>query len=283
MKQQRSHALRDASVGLILGLALAAPARAQDDVMRDVYRFQGSALEVDVSTDLPGRLRMVRGQRSRIEVSGRAPDGFTSAALGGTGVRRLALTSMGGERVDFVVVVPEDVRVRVNWLGSNRSELFGPLSDHAVYDWDSPIGRPAFETIRPEGTPAAGIRRVATPSLIDIADPQRVERLTIRVGSDPFDIDGAARLEPGADAIVVRPGRSGALTIRVPEDAETTIALDGRTALIIDGSGVHPACDAITAQTLPDGSRWFTLSPASGQCGASLDEDERPAAVHRRT
>jgi hypothetical protein len=149
MKQLLRLALATLVVAPLALAASTSPALAQQDVMRDVYGFFGSSLEVDVAAEAPGRIRLIRGRRSRIEVAGRSPDGFTSAALGGRGVRRLTLTALGSEPVDFVVVVPEDVRVRVNWQGSARSELFGALAQTATYAWPSPDVRPAFETLGP--------------------------------------------------------------------------------------------------------------------------------------
>lgn len=282
---QRHRTILASPAAAILLLAHAAPAAAQRDVMRDSYRFQGSALEVEVATDVPGRLRMMRGQRSRIEVSGRAPDGFTSAALGGVGVRRLSLTSMGGEQVDFVVIVPEDVRVRVKWVGSNRSELFGPLTDNAVFRWESPIGRPGFETVRPADVPrvrppANPPATVATPEWIDVVDAHLLDRVTIRLGAAPFEVEGATESDRNASAMTVHGEIGGHVVIHVPEQDEITVALDGATALVVDRSGAHAVCDAITDQTLADGTRWFTFSPAAGDCD-DLGTRSRPA--HRRT
>lgn len=141
------------AAAIVLPLALAAPPAAAQhgEVVRDAYTFLGSALDVDVATEAPGRIRFIRGGRSRVEVSGRALDGFATAALA---TRRLTLTSLGADRVDFIVVVPEHVRVSVRFAGSSRTEQFGSLSRSATFTWDPTETRPAFETIRSGSAPS---------------------------------------------------------------------------------------------------------------------------------
>lgn len=281
-------------------LALASGASPSDvlaqhsEVMRDVYRFQGSSLEVDVDTESPGRVRFIRGTRSRIEVSGRALNGFASAALGGYGVRRLTLTSLGADRVDFIVVVPEAVRVRVNWPGARRSELFGTLTDAATYAWDTPAARPAFETIRPEhgrsggsaSGPARRSLRGPTPELLDVHDAHRLERLTVRIEDAPFgvtaDRDFTARRD--ADRVRIAAPASGDLTIFVPHGARFTLRLDGAPAIVVDRADVRVLCASILSQALPDGRHWLTLTPASDGGCTSRDAPAGPSyPAGRRT
>ena len=278
--------------------ASAAPARAQQDVMRDAYGFHGSSLEVDVATEAAGRIQLIRGQRSRIEVAGRAPNGFTSASLGGHGVRRLTLTSLGADRVDFVVVVPEDVRVRVRWPGSARSELFGTLSDAVTYAWSSTSGRPAFESLRPdaaeplESRPStagstAAVPVTATPRALDIIGAYRLERLTLRIEGEDFRVSSprSVQSERIADRLRLIAPDNGDVSIFVPAGEPLTLSLDGEPAIVLDGDDVRVLCEAVLSQVLPDGRRWLTLTPVPrGGCAPAREPAHRATpAGHRRT
>lgn len=271
-------------------LVLAAPLAlaGQQDVMRDVYGFYGSSLDVEVATESPGRIRLIRGQRSRIEVAGRAPDGFTSAALGGVGVRRLTLTALASGRVDFVVSVPEDVRVRIRWEGSNRSELFGALSRTATYDWEPVVERPRFETLRsePSLSPVGGIG-ADTPRLLDIVDAHRADRLTVRVGADHFDVSPASAVDAVRSGSTLRltPRPGAAVAIDVPAGERMTLRLGGVDAIAIDETGVRVLCESVLSQTLPDGQQWLTLTPVpdDGCRGARSPRVLPPATPARRT
>lgn len=295
MIQLRRLAVIAATVALAWATAPADAVAQQSEVMRDVYRFQGSSLEVDVDTESPGRIRFIRGTHSRIEVSGRAQNGFASAALGGYGVRRLTLTSLGADRVDFIVAVPAAVRVRVNWPGARRSELFGTLSDAATYAWETPVARPAFETIRPgngrsgepgymRGTPRRSLGG-PTPLVLNIDDADRLERLTIRIEDTPFgvtaDRDFTARRD--ADAVRIAAPVSGDLTILVPHGSRFTVSLDGAPAIIIDRADVRVLCASILSQALPDGRHWLTLTPAAGDGCAPGAPGDRSISPDRRT
>ena len=248
----------------LLIAATPARARAQQDVMRDVYGFFGSSLDVEVATESPGRIRLIRGQRSRIEVAGRAPDGFTSASLGGRGVRRLTLTALASGPVDFVVSVPEDVRVRVRWEGTNRSELFGTLTETATYSWNTTFERPAFESLRSDAPVArAGQSSNGVPRVVEITGAYRLDRLTVRVGEDAFALAPAHRIDAtrSGDALHFAAPAGGDIALNVPNGEELTLRLDGVDAIVIDGAGVHVLCQSVLSQHLPDGRQWLTLTP----------------------
>jgi len=279
-KTSGTHLLHIVCSGLLLASA-AHPAGAQQDVMRDVYRFQGSALDVEVATESPGRIRLMRGQRSRVEVAGRAPDGFTSAALGGVGVRRLTLTALASGPVDFVVSVPEDVRVRIHWEGSNRSELFGPLTRSATYAWDTLAARPAIETIGPADArrvPAGSSAPDVTPRVLDITSAHRLDRLTVHVGEAAFGLSPAHRIDAqrSGDALRFAAPEGADVAIDVPLGERMTLRLDGVDAIVVDGSDVRVLCESVLSQTLPDGRRWLTLTPVPGE-GCRGDSPRRPA------
>jgi hypothetical protein len=264
-------------------LSGAQAASAQQDVMRDVYRFQGSALEVSVATETAGRIQLIRGQRSRVEVAGRAPDGFTSAALGGAGIRRLTLSALASGPVDFIVSVPEDVRVRVVWQGSNRSELFGPLAHSATFSWDRLVERPSIETF---GSSAHARSSVATaagiPRVIDIRSAHRLDRLSVHVGEPAFAFSGAQRdaARRAGDVMILDATTNSDLAIDVPAGQSMTLRLDGVDAIVIDGSGVRVLCESVLSQSLRDGRQWLTLTPVPGEgCSGSRARPAPPPAT----
>ena len=248
-----------ASAALAATLVSATPSSAQEDVMRDAFGFHGSSLDVLIEAEAPGRVRILRGRHSRIEVAGRAPNGFTSAALGGHGVRRLTLTALGGDRVDFIVVVPEDVRVRVYRPGADGSDLFGALAETATWAWESPESRPAYETVRPSDAFAA------MPRTLDIRAAHRLDRLTLRIGERAFAISPRVRATTSGGISVVDARSGESLEIDVPEDATFTLSLDGIDAVVVDRGDVRVLCESALTQTLPDGTRWLTLTPQAGR------------------
>lgn len=259
----------------------AAPLAAQQDVMRDAFGFHGSALDVLIESEAPGRVRIMRGQRSRIEVAGRAANGLTSAALGGHGVRRLTLSALGGDQVDFIVVVPEDVRVRLYRPGADGSDLFGALSQTATFAWEPPQARPTIETLRP-ASPFS-----TTPRALDIRSAYRLDRLTLRIGgTDGFTMSPRHQVTTsgGASAVDARNGEE--IDIAVPADAVFTLSLDGSDAIVVDRGAVRILCESVLSQTLPDGTRWLTLTPVpSTGCrnGADAAPPPRRATPARRT
>lgn len=284
MRSRRHYLL--AAVLAVCAPLVPADAVAQQDVMRDAFGFRGAALDVQIETEAAGRIRLIRGQRSRIEVAGRAPNGFTSAALGGRGVRRLILTAVGSDRADFVVSVPEDVRVRVTWPGAGRPELFGALSESATFAWETPVDRPAFETIRPGAGHSAPVAGGST-RIVDIRSAHRLDRLTLRLGEAVFDIEGGRAEARGAGSTLHldAPPR-GDVGIDVPTGERFTLRLDGVDALVVDGADIRILCESVLSQTLPDGRRWLTLTPVPrGGCSSQPEPSppSRATAAVRRT
>ena len=266
--------------------AAATPAAAQEDVMRDVYGFFGSALDVEVATEGAGQIRLIRGRRSRIEVAGRAPNGFTSAALGGRGVRRLTLTALGGERADFVVVVPEDVRVRVLWPGTRRSEQFGTLSQSATFAWEPVEQRPMIETIGGADGATTRLDLPSVPRALDVRSAHRLDRLTIRIEGEVFSIAASRPIvsRPAGERLTLDAPTGADVTVMVPTDATFSVELDGVPAIDISGGDVRVLCESVLSQTLSDGSRWLTLTPVPrGGCSrpAPPTRNAQPAAARR--
>jgi len=252
--------------------------------MRDVYGFYGSSLDVEVAADGAGQIRFLRGQRSRIEVAGRSPNGFTTAALGGRGARRLTLTALGGERADFVVVVPEDVRVRILWPGTRRSEQFGTLSRTATFAWDAIVHHPMIESVRPGSATGTGtttgtrVALASTPRLVDVRSAHLLDRLTIRVEGEEFSISASVPIvtRTTSQGLSFDAPAGADVTIVVPSDDAFSVALDGIPAIDMRSGDVRVLCESVLSQTLPDGSRWLTLTPVPrGGCSPPAPDGPR--------
>src|SRR5688500_12699477 len=74
------------------------------ELTRRSYSFFDTSLTIEVVSDVPGRLQVVRGENGRVEVAARVPGGIPAFALGGRTSDRLRLTALGGESAEFVVV-----------------------------------------------------------------------------------------------------------------------------------------------------------------------------------
>ncbi|HEX7050583.1 MAG TPA: hypothetical protein VF188_10310 [Longimicrobiales bacterium] len=119
---------------LLVVLPHAAEAR-QRDVLRERFVYLDDDLTIDVLAQAPGSLHLLRGRPGMIDVTGRTRHGFAGFGLSDGVVGRLQLTAVGADHVDYLVVVPEDVRVRIRLPGQELSEVFGPLRDSATYHW----------------------------------------------------------------------------------------------------------------------------------------------------
>lgn len=268
-----------AAFAVVLASAAGAPAASaqEREVVREVYHnFFDSNLTVEVETEAAGRLRLIRGSRGRVEVAGRAPDGIASFGLDNTGRRRLSLTSLGSRRVDFIVVVPEQVRVHVLLPGLLRSELFGSMRSSATYDWPDEHARGPISTTpghAPPAPPRSGpalttLYAGATPPALDIADATALSSVTIRVEGSQFRLE-SDRLVPvgfGQDGISLDPApQAGRIVVVVPADAASfQLVLDGAPALLVRDGLAQPLCDPVMEQELDGGRVWYTFSPATG-------------------
>lgn len=165
------------------------PATAQEwDVARRQYTFIDNRLDIDVVVESAGTLRLIRGMPGSVEVAGRARNGFTGFALGDHNVPELRLSAVGADRVEYLVVVPENVRVRVKIPGRSVAEVFGSTRNAASYEWlalpaddvgDRDLRRRAPTSAPAAPTPAPGAPAPATPT-----DPQN-QPLASRFGPPP--------------------------------------------------------------------------------------------------
>lgn len=106
---------------------------------RQLFAFVGKDLTVHVQADVPGSLQLLRGEPGRIEAAGRAPAGFVGAGLARVPRHQLNLTAVGADDVDYLVVVPAGVRVRLRLPDRDLAEVFGVLQDAASYSWGTTV------------------------------------------------------------------------------------------------------------------------------------------------
>lgn len=268
--------------GLAVLLAAGAASAQQDGVMREAYTFLSNDLTIEVRADAPGELRVVRGQAGRLEVAARAGRGIAGAGLAGTERDRLELTGVGVDRVAYLVVVPEDARVRVRLPDRVAAETLGTMQQTASYRWNiAGPGRPS-----PGGAGGAGLGGTpapdrmhiayaggATPRLVTLPSLDGVRTLTVRWQGDRFRIETERPMN-------IQPGRSDAVEIRAagePQDIVLVVPrragpfelrLDGSTALVIDDRRAAALCEPLIEQRLDGERRWFTFTPdaATLQC-----------------
>lgn len=98
----------------IAALAATPAAAAAQDLSGGIYAFFDRQLAIEVEPVAPGTLHVIRGRAGRLEVNGRSVGGFAAYGLTGHTRDRLQLTPVGAERVEYMVVVPEHVRVRLH-------------------------------------------------------------------------------------------------------------------------------------------------------------------------
>lgn len=132
---------------VVFGLAHPAVADGQPwssspEAERITFTFLGDRLEVRVLAVPEGELRLMRGDRGMLRVTAHAPDGIPGIGRSGNGTERLDLAVAGSDRGVFLVVVPEDTRVRVLLPDEQILESFDPPVGTAVYRWPDGGGDP---------------------------------------------------------------------------------------------------------------------------------------------
>lgn len=148
------------TAAMLLALATAGAAQdraewASSETTRRVFTFVHPALTIDVLGEAPGMLRLIRGQLGQIEVTARALGGFAGSGLAGRAGDRLELTAIGAERVEYLVVVPAEVHVRVRLPDRRAAETFGTLERSATFSWKS--SRAAADRTLPDLAGAEGL------------------------------------------------------------------------------------------------------------------------------
>lgn len=251
----------------VLVALVSVPAAAQRDVARRSYTFWDNSLTIQVESEKGGVLRILRGEHGRIEVAARAPDGFPAFALGGRENSELRLTSMGAEHADYLVVVPEDVRVRVS-LPDRRHLEIASTRPSATFTWGAAADRAVVPTSIPPGPDGLYVSYASTvvPRTFAIGDLRALRRLEVRFEGSEFRV-ATSRLvsvTPGrADMIDFRPGDPPLdLVLTVPYYAnDFRLLLAGKLALQARNGEVVSYCDQLVQQMQP-GRIIFTYHPA---------------------
>ncbi|MGH7461296.1 MAG: hypothetical protein ACREMA_09745, partial [Longimicrobiales bacterium] len=205
--------IRHGGAVLTLLLATALPASAQLDVARRSFIFLDTNLTIEVVSENAGALRVLRGEAGIVEVAGRAPGGFPAFALGGREGDNLQLTSIGAADADFVVIVPEDVRVKIRLPKSAKIETAGRPS--ATYRWgaggdvrkDSP---PSDAGAASRGASTSGMflshYSRAVPVSFSVPDANNLGNLEVRFDGSDFRLSTSR-------AVTMNPGRSDTIEL----------------------------------------------------------------------
>lgn len=272
---------------LLILAAAAVPASAQEWLVnRERFRYVGTRLTIDVTTEAAGRLQIIRGEPGIVRVAGRAPVGFAGSGLSRDD--RLTLTAVGEGPVDFMVVVPERVWVHVLLPDRSRSESVGGHTRVRTFEWARPTAAAApVSTLIPEPAGDLGPGLFTTysadlaPATVALPDLSAIRSVTVRTGGVRFRI-GTSRplaLEPGDPrSLEIRPaGEPLDLVIEIPAGtAEFALLARGARALTIHGATLTPGCGPVTRQWLSGGREWVTFSPVDGRLECAID-----AARHR--
>jgi hypothetical protein len=257
----------------LLSLLLAAPVVGQRQVARRQYTYLDQTLTIDVLSDASGVLRIMRGEPGIVEVAARAPKGFPAFALGGRQSDELRLTAMGAESVDFLVIVPEDVRIRVR-LPDRRHVEVASANPAATYSWGTNPPPTSVDPRTPAAAPADGMYLSYTsesvPRVFSIADVAGVARLEVRFEGNDFRVSTSRPVTLSAgrsDAIDFRAGQPPLnLVLNVPGNAgEFRLVIGGRTALEARSGDIRPFCEQYIAQRLEDGRRLYTFIASGGR------------------
>lgn len=265
---------------LIIALALLAtagattPAAAQEwMVAREQFAFAGSRLVIRVDPGPAGNLRIIRGAPGSVRVASRSGDGFTAAGLSAD--EELTLTSLGNGPVDYLISVPEDVRVQVRLPGRTFGEAVSGRSRSRTFHWDevasrSPDPVPEWALSAPEpGALFTALVRTIAPTMVSVPDLAHVRTLAVRIQPGPFRAMTSRpfAVEDGSrDLVEIRPSAPPVdLVLSLPSDSrDFRLVAAGRTILDIRAGQVAALCSPVTDQRLSDGRRWVTFTPVDG-------------------
>lgn len=292
--------MRSAIAVLAVTLLLPGQASAQDlEVTRRSYPFLEKALEVAVVTEVPGEVEVVRGSRGRLEVSARSTDGFPGFALGGHLTPRLRLTAVGSNSVQYLVVVPEHVNVRIQ-LPDGTSASLPSGAPSAAYSWGGPPvrglmngrapamnGRAPAMNGRSSDLDMYALEQAAAPTgnghglyivhatpilptVVDVPDLASVRSLSVRFEGENFRVAASRPLK-------VEPGDAARLELRIAGDPLDLVLYAPRDAgpFSIRAAGSRIAqsaagdpvalCGNVIVQRPSDHQVWLTFRPQSGR------------------
>jgi hypothetical protein len=259
------------SMSIKAGLAcllLATPLVAQErQVARRQYTFLDNSLTIDVLSEASGVLRVLRGEPGMVEVAARAPKGFPAFAMGGRDGHDLRLTAMGADRVDYLVVVPEDVRVRIR-LPDRRQVEIASSRPAATYTWGAnppPVsGEARTLAVPPSGGMYLSYYSESVPRVFSIRDVAGVQRLDVQFEGNDFRVSTSRPVTMDAgrsDAIDFRAGQPPLnLVLSLPTDAaDFRLVIGGKTALEARAGDVRTFCGQFISQRTQDGRRLYTF------------------------
>ncbi|HSL71830.1 MAG TPA: hypothetical protein VK864_16400 [Longimicrobiales bacterium] len=257
----------------LLAVGSAQTAAQERDVARRTFTFLDRNLTIQVVSEGAGALHVVRGEPGIVEVAARAPEGFAGFAMGGREENELRLTAVGGNRVDYMVAVPEDVRVRVLLPGRQHMEI-ASTRPAMTYNWaadgagQKSNGAAAIVAPNPDGM-FVSYHAYAPPRVLSIPDAGAVTKLDVRFEGSEFKVATSRAVDVTAgrsDAINFNTGREPiAIVVTAPQNArDFQLVIAGKTALEARGGELHSYCDQVIAQQLPDGRRYYSYAPAEG-------------------
>ncbi len=261
---------------LAASLCAASSAQAQEhELSRYSFTFFDNTLTVEVLADMPGQLQVVRGEPGRINVAGRVPGGVPAFALGGREENHLRLTAVGGNRADFVVIVPEDAMVRVKLPEQNWRQI-GMTQPSGQYTWAASENRTAPVAVAPRVRTAAlpgpmvAYSDELPPQSLNVTSLNAVRTVSVRFEGPSFNVAGnqPMKLQKGDPTNVeVRTGSAVQdLVVTVPlGTSDFKLMLAGQTAMNVVGGEIRVYCEPLTQQDLGMGRRWYTFAPEMGR------------------
>lgn len=262
---------RSMLLAAFLTAATTLPAVAQaPGVARRIFTFLDHRLTVEVLADAPGTLQIVRGEPGTINVAANVPGGIPAFALGGRDGDALRLTAVGGEKADFVVVVPEDAYVRVRLPNSKGGEV-GSTRPAGTFTWPGHAAEAVTGAMAaPPAGPMVAHSAAAAPRSLSVPRLTTVRTVRVRIAPGAFEIGGNSAMSVvggSNDNVEVHTGnRPEDVILSVPQTTrDFTLKLGGQVALVMRANQITSYCEPVTEQTLQGGVRWFTFSPEAGR------------------
>lgn len=277
--------------GCVALLAAARPVAAQQwDVTRRVYTMLDTDLTVDVVTNAPGTLQLMHGQGGQVEVTGRALHGMAASALSSKNGTTLRLSGVGADRVEYIVVVPNNVYVRVKLPDREVAETFSTMSGSKSYTWQATPGQTGDMTVAgpdvsvPGGAvvPAVAERApssspplfttyadASAPEVVSFPSAALLRTLSVRLEGDEFRVEASRpmTLQPGnPKSIAIRPvGQPMDVVLVVPvATKDFVVEVGGHPAMAVVQGRPMSMCTPVVEQLLKGDRLWFTFSPVDG-------------------
>ena len=262
--------------GFVIAAALCAAGNVQAqeyELTRRQFTFFDNSLTVEVVADMPGQLQVMRGEPGKIEVAARVPGGIPAFALGGREYDKLRLTAVGGERADFVVIIPEDATVRVQ-LPDRHDHQVKSQQRSGKYTWGevkeaSTRANTAVAAPVPAG-PTVAYSNAMPPRTVSVPKLNAVRTVSVRFEGSAFNVAGTRYMSVqhgDPNNVEVRTGEEAQdVIVTVPVGTSSfTLKLGGKTAMHVVGAEIRSYCEPMTEQDLGAGRRWYTFAPDMGR------------------